>query len=186
MRLGENTGEVGWLPRGYDANRRARTALERLCQNRHGKINRLAGTSLRPVENPAPLQMLFREQAHSTATAEGKDLDLRERRRPNGGEFRLAASRTLAYLLPMTYTRRIPAQCFHDLGVREGDTLKVIALHGDSLIVQVNRDEDGTSDRKGKASEWLRSAKGSVRPTGGESADDLRMEYYAAKYGVAK
>ena len=36
----------------------------------------------------------------------------------------------------------------------------------------------------GKASEWLRTAKGSVRTAAGESADDARMAYYAAKYGV--
>lgn len=36
----------------------------------------------------------------------------------------------------------------------------------------------------GKASEWLRTAKGSVRAAAGESADDARMAYYAAKYGV--
>jgi len=36
----------------------------------------------------------------------------------------------------------------------------------------------------GKASEWLRTAKGSVHAAAGESADDARMAYYAAKYGV--
>ena len=36
----------------------------------------------------------------------------------------------------------------------------------------------------GKASEWLRTAKGSVRIPAGESADDARMAYYTAKYGV--
>ena len=37
---------------------------------------------------------------------------------------------------------------------------------------------------KGRASEWLRTAKGSVHMAAGESADDARMAYYAAKYGV--
>lgn len=36
----------------------------------------------------------------------------------------------------------------------------------------------------GKASEWLRTAKGSVRSEAGETADDLRTGFYAAKYGV--
>ena len=36
----------------------------------------------------------------------------------------------------------------------------------------------------GKASEWLRTAKGSVRVAAGESADNARMAYYATKYGV--
>jgi hypothetical protein len=39
---------------------------------------------------------------------------------------------------------------------------------------------------KGKASEWLRTAKGSVHAIAGESADDARMAYYAAKYGVTR
>lgn len=38
--------------------------------------------------------------------------------------------------------------------------------------------------KTGKASEWLRTAKGSVRVAAGESTDDARMAYYAAKYGV--
>lgn len=36
----------------------------------------------------------------------------------------------------------------------------------------------------GTASEWLRTAKGSVHAAAGESADDARMAYYTAKYGV--
>ena len=36
----------------------------------------------------------------------------------------------------------------------------------------------------GEASEWLRTAKGSVRAAPGESADDARMAYYTAKYGL--
>lgn len=43
-----------------------------------------------------------------------------------------------------------------------------------------------TTDQRpvGKVSEWLRTAKGSVRTAAGETADDARMAYYAAKYGV--
>ena len=36
----------------------------------------------------------------------------------------------------------------------------------------------------GTASEWLRTAKGSVRAADGESVDNVRMAYYMAKYGV--
>ena len=38
----------------------------------------------------------------------------------------------------------------------------------------------------GKASEWLQAAKGTVRVEAGESADDARMSYYAAKYGLTR
>ncbi len=37
-----------------------------------------------------------------------------------------------------------------------------------------------------KASEWLQAAKGAVRVEAGESADDARMSYYAAKYGLTR
>ncbi len=36
----------------------------------------------------------------------------------------------------------------------------------------------------GKASAWLHSARGSVRQSDGRSADDMRMDYYAAKHGL--
>ncbi len=36
----------------------------------------------------------------------------------------------------------------------------------------------------GKASAWLRSAKGTIRSVAVGSADDARMAYYAAKYGL--
>jgi hypothetical protein len=37
---------------------------------------------------------------------------------------------------------------------------------------------------QGAAADWLRTAKGSVRVAPGQTADDLRMEFYAAKYDV--
>ncbi len=36
----------------------------------------------------------------------------------------------------------------------------------------------------GKANSWLRNARGSVRLAVGKSADDLPMDYYAAKHGL--
>jgi hypothetical protein len=39
---------------------------------------------------------------------------------------------------------------------------------------------------QGIASEWLRTAKGSVYAAVGESADDARMDYYSAKYGLKR
>ena len=83
----------------------------------------------------------------------------------------------------MTFTQRIPADRLSDLNVLEGDTLHVIALLDSSFVVQISR-SDTNLPANGKASEWLRSAKGSVRFAPGESVDDLRMDYYAAKHGV--
>jgi len=83
----------------------------------------------------------------------------------------------------MTFTQRIPAERLSDLNLHEGDTLQVIALIDSAFVVQVSRADDGPP-ATGKASEWLRSAKGSVRLAPGESVDDLRMDYYATKHGV--
>ncbi len=83
----------------------------------------------------------------------------------------------------MTLTQRIPADRLSDLNVHEGDTLHVIALLDSAFVVQISR-ADASPLATGKASEWLRSAKGSVNLAPGESVDDLRMDYYAAKHGV--
>jgi hypothetical protein len=83
----------------------------------------------------------------------------------------------------MTFTQRIPADRLSGLDVHEGDTLHVIALLDASFVVQISRADD-KPPVAGKASEWLRSAKGSVRLAPGESVDDLRMDYYSAKHGV--
>ena len=50
----------------------------------------------------------------------------------------------------------------------------------EELTAMIAEDQPAT----GKASEWLLKAKGSVRAAAGETADDARMAYYAAKYGV--
>ena len=85
----------------------------------------------------------------------------------------------------MTFTRSIPADRFLDLDVQEGDTLQVIALRGSTFVVRVSRIENSASV-PGKASEWLRTAKGSVRLNAGETVDDARRQYYAMKYGLAQ
>ncbi|MFM2168908.1 MAG: hypothetical protein RIS79_3279 [Verrucomicrobiota bacterium] len=84
----------------------------------------------------------------------------------------------------MTFTHRIPAERLLGLDVHEGDTLHVIALLDSSFVVQVNRAED-SAPAAGKASEWLESARGSVKLSSGETVDDVRMGYYASKYGIA-
>lgn len=83
----------------------------------------------------------------------------------------------------MTFTHRIPAERLLGLDVHEGDTLHVIAVVGSSFVVEVSRADDAPP-AQGKASEWLRSAKGSVKLEAGETVDDARMDYYASKYGL--
>ena len=57
----------------------------------------------------------------------------------------------------------------------------------EELATMLAEDERPSVERgKGKASEWLRTAKGSVHAAAGELADDARMAYYAAKYGLTR
>jgi hypothetical protein len=100
-------------------------------------------------------------------------------------EIRLARCSSMVYSRPMTFTQRIPADRLSGLDIHAGDTLHVIALHSSAFVVQVNR-ADAAAPSRGKASEWLRSAKGSVRLNANETVDDARMDYYATKYGLTR
>lgn len=86
----------------------------------------------------------------------------------------------------MTLTKHIAAEQLRALDLHPGDTLRVIAEDGAIALVQIERpSEEALTERaKGKASEWLRTAKGSVHARVDESANDVRTAYYAAKYGV--
>lgn len=86
-------------------------------------------------------------------------------------------------VFPMTFTQQIPLAQLAGLDVHEGDTLHVVAVLDSSVVVNVSRGDDMPA-APGKASEWLRTAKGSVHLQAGESAEDARMDYYAGKYGV--
>ena len=84
----------------------------------------------------------------------------------------------------MTITKTIPAEGLKGLDVLPGDTLHILAVMDSAFLVQFSRNEPTTAELPGKASEWLRTAKGSVRLTPGETADDARMGYYTTKYGL--
>ena len=83
----------------------------------------------------------------------------------------------------MTFTKHIPADCLADLNVHEGDILEVVAIENSTCLVKVSRVE-GKAAQTGAASDWLRSARGSVHLSSDESVDDLRLAYYAEKYSV--
>lgn len=84
----------------------------------------------------------------------------------------------------MTTIKSIPAERLSGLDVHEGDTLHILALKEAAFLIQINRTETPEKPAPGKASEWVRSARGSVRLAANETADDVRMDYYAAKYGL--
>ena len=83
----------------------------------------------------------------------------------------------------MTYTQRIPAETLKGLDVHAGDTLHVVALIDSSFVVNVTR-SDAAPSVEGRAREWLKTSKGAVIQAEGESADELRMDYYAKKYSL--
>ena len=86
----------------------------------------------------------------------------------------------------MTITKKIPADRWHGLDVHQGDSLQVIAVTESEFLVQISRADDRPETTVGKAGEWLRSARGSVRVAAGSSADDARMDFYATKYGLGR
>ncbi len=83
----------------------------------------------------------------------------------------------------MTFTQRIPVERLQGFDFQKGDTLQVVEVENSAFVVQVRRLEDAIPAR-GKASEWLESARGSVMLAPGETVDDLRMSFYDSKYGV--
>lgn len=87
------------------------------------------------------------------------------------------------YFLDMIFTQRILIERLPDLHFQKGDTLQVMEVENSAIVVQVKRDE-APAPSQGKASEWLASARGSVRLSPGETVDDVRMGYYASKYGI--
>ncbi len=83
----------------------------------------------------------------------------------------------------MTFNQRIPVERLLGFDFQKGDMLKVVEVENSAFVVQVSRAEVSAPDY-GKASEWLKSARGSVKLAQGETVDDLRMGFYASKYGV--
>lgn len=83
----------------------------------------------------------------------------------------------------MIFTQRIPVERLLGYDFQKGDTLEVVEVENSAFVVQVRRAED-SAPVSGKASEWLKSARGSVKLAPSETVDDLRMGFYASKYGV--
>ena len=65
-----------------------------------------------------------------------------------------------------------------------GDSLQVIGATESEFLVQISRADGASALTTGTAGEWLRSARGSVQMADDISADDARMDLYAAKYGL--
>ena len=84
----------------------------------------------------------------------------------------------------MTVTKSIPTDRLRELDVHRGDTIRVPEAHEENIPIEIQGAESAKPSA-GQASEWLRTARGSVRLAPNESADDARMVYYEARYGAA-
>ncbi len=84
----------------------------------------------------------------------------------------------------MTLTQTIPASALGGIELKPGDALHVLSSLGGALLVQIRRSDSQEAKAKGSASEWLRSARGSVRLASGETVEDARMAFYSEKYGL--
>ncbi|MFN0075935.1 MAG: hypothetical protein ACKVY0_05625 [Prosthecobacter sp.] len=84
----------------------------------------------------------------------------------------------------MTMTKTIPAERLQGLDLHQGDTLHIVSLVDSAFLVEISRADDQSTPPRGKAGEWLLSARGSVKLSANETVDDARMSYYAGKYGL--
>ncbi len=84
----------------------------------------------------------------------------------------------------MTLTKTIPVERLRGLDILQGDTLHIVSLVDSAFLVQIDREDKEAAPERGKAAEWLRTARGSVQIGPEESVDDMRMAYYAEKYGI--
>ena len=84
----------------------------------------------------------------------------------------------------MTTTEKIPAKHLAQLDVQRGDSLHVLSVSDSDVVVEVRRRAAARNHSEGKASEWLRTAKGSVRLAPGETVDDARMAHLREKHGL--
>src|SRR5438552_2542169 len=75
---------------------------------------------------------------------------------------------------------------FLAMRLRKDRAMPKTRIYSDKELATMLAEDErpAVSHGQGKASEWLRMAKGSVRAAVGESADDARMAYYTAKYGL--
>ena len=70
------------------------------------------------------------------------------------------------------------------LDIRQGDTLRILSADGTDIVVEVRRQERGAVSMCDAVTDWLRSARGSVKSASESPESDLRMAYYAEKYGL--
>ena len=82
----------------------------------------------------------------------------------------------------MTLTKTLPARSVRNLGLHAGDTLHILTVTDEAAVVLISHPEPAAAPARQSVREWLQTARGSVRLAPGETADEVRMSYYAEKY----
>lgn len=83
-------------------------------------------------------------------------------------------------------TKEIDIEQLRALDLQRGDTLHVISEDGKKGLVRIERSrrEDGAAERESAVREWLRTSRGSVVAASDDEVDQIRLAYYAEKYGL--
>ncbi len=83
----------------------------------------------------------------------------------------------------MTITKEIPSEQMRSLDLHQGDSLRVVAEMGSTLLIQIVKAATQPSKpKKERAGDWARKYAGAAQGT--ETADDVRMAHFQEKYGV--
>lgn len=85
----------------------------------------------------------------------------------------------------MTITKEIPSEQMRSLDLHQGDSLRVVAEMGSTLLVQIVKAATQPREaKKGRAGEWARKYAGAALGFGSETTDDVRRAHFRDKYGV--
>ncbi|MCW0219352.1 MAG: hypothetical protein OJI67_13585 [Prosthecobacter sp.] len=85
----------------------------------------------------------------------------------------------------MTITKEIPSEQMRSLDLHQGDSLRVVAEMGSTLLIQiVKATTQPSKPKKGRAGEWARKYAGAARVSASETTEDVRMAHFQEKYGV--
>jgi len=85
----------------------------------------------------------------------------------------------------MTITKEISSEQVRSLDLHQGDSLRVVAELGSTLLIHIVKSATQPPKvKRGRAGEWARKYAGAARGTDTETTDDMRMAHFQEKYGV--
>ncbi len=85
----------------------------------------------------------------------------------------------------MTLTKELPSEQLRSLDLHSGDSLRVVAELGETVLVEITRAEtNGAPPLRMSAGAWARTYLGAAKPAAGESTEDARLAHFREKYGA--